>query len=139
MNTLPTWTTSLMNQNATLSVWKYSPDANGSRKTDRAWTLMLRLPTVLRTSGKALTEAAKQIGLPLNPADDYEGDHIEWVGPLRLCLASPEENSMILWQGSWITSFTLPDSRSYCKPSDTLRSNRSGGYPVHACPSTSQH
>ncbi len=57
---------------------------------------------------RTLTEAAKQIGLPLNPADDYEGDHIEWVGPLRLCLASPEENSMILWQGSWITAFTLP-------------------------------
>ena len=25
---------------------------------------------------RTLTEAAKQIGLPLNPADDYEGDHI---------------------------------------------------------------
>jgi hypothetical protein len=57
---------------------------------------------------RTLTEAAKQIGLPLNPADDYEGDHIEWVGPLRLCLASPEENSMILWQGSRVTAFTLP-------------------------------
>ena len=39
---------------------------------------------------RALAEAAEQIGLPLNPADDYEGDHIEWVGPLRLCLSTRE-------------------------------------------------
>ena len=57
---------------------------------------------------RALAEAAERIGLPVNPVDDYSGDHIEWVGPLRLCLASPGENPVILWQGSRITAFTLP-------------------------------
>ena len=57
---------------------------------------------------RALAEAGERIGLPVNPVDDYSGDHIEWVGPLRLCLASPGENPVILWQGSRITAFTLP-------------------------------
>lgn len=31
-----------------------------------------------------LREAAETVGLPINPADDYGGDHIEWVGPPSL-------------------------------------------------------
>jgi hypothetical protein len=35
---------------------------------------------------RALAAAAQQIGLPVNPPEDFSGDHIEWVGPTRLCL-----------------------------------------------------
>lgn len=48
-----------------------------------------------------LRQAAESIGLPVNPEDAYEGNHIEWVGPLRLCLQPPVPGSgMTLWQGS---------------------------------------
>ena len=57
----------------------------------------------------ALETAARQIGLPVNPPEDFSGDHIEWVGPMRLCLAEPSrENAVVLWQGSRLTLFTLP-------------------------------
>lgn len=57
----------------------------------------------------ALAAAAQQIGLPVNPPEDFSGDHIEWVGPNRLCLAVPSpENAVVLWQGSRVTLFTLP-------------------------------
>src|SRR5439155_1721427 len=36
-----------------------------------------------------LRRAAAEIGLPVNPPEDFSGDHIEWIGPLRLCLADP--------------------------------------------------
>jgi hypothetical protein len=46
-------------------------------------------------------QAAEQAGLPVNPSDEYDGDHIEWVGPLRLCLQPPVDGTgMLLWQGS---------------------------------------
>ena len=58
-----------------------------------------------------LETAARQIGLPVNPPEDFSGDHIEWVGPARLCLAEPSrENAVVLWQGSRLTLFTLPPS-----------------------------
>lgn len=45
--------------------------------------------------------AAESAGLPVNPGDDYEGDHIEWVGPLRLCLQPPLVGAgMTLWRGA---------------------------------------
>ncbi len=58
---------------------------------------------------RALAAAAQQIGLPVNPPADFGGDHIEWVGPSRLCLALPsQENVVRLWQGNRLTVFTLP-------------------------------
>jgi hypothetical protein len=58
---------------------------------------------------RALEAAAKAIGLPVNPADDISADHIEWVGPERLCLAEPSpERAVALWQGGHLTVFTLP-------------------------------
>ncbi len=58
---------------------------------------------------RALAVAAQQIGLPVNPPEDFPGDHIEWVGPSRLCLARPSPgNAVRLWQGSRLTVFTLP-------------------------------
>jgi len=59
----------------------------------------------------ALEAAARKIGLPVNPPDDYTGDYIEWVGPTRLCLAPPHPaTSVVLWQGARLTVFTLPPS-----------------------------
>ena len=58
---------------------------------------------------RALAAAARQIGLPVNPPEDYPADHLEWVGPTRLCLAAPTaETAVVLWQGSRLTLFTLP-------------------------------
>jgi hypothetical protein len=58
---------------------------------------------------RALAAAARQIGLPVNPPEDFSADHLEWVGPVRLCLAAPSaENAVVLWQGSSLTVFTLP-------------------------------
>ena len=55
-----------------------------------------------------LRAAAAQIGLPVNPPEDFAGDHIEWIGPLRLCLAEPGVASrVILWQGERLTIFTV--------------------------------
>ena len=60
---------------------------------------------------RALEVAARKIGLPLNPPEDYLGDHIEWVGPTRLCLAPPRSELKIsLWHGAHLTVFTLPPS-----------------------------
>lgn len=48
-----------------------------------------------------IRRAAESAGIPVNPGDDYAGDHIEWVGPLRLCLQPPQEGAgMTLWQGA---------------------------------------
>jgi hypothetical protein len=56
-----------------------------------------------------LRRAAETVGLPVNPADDYAGDHIEWVGPLRLCLRPPvESRALTLWQGSKLRIRTGP-------------------------------
>jgi hypothetical protein len=58
---------------------------------------------------RALQAAAEAIGLPVNPAEDFSADHIEWVGPERLCLAAPSAESRVaLWQGSHLAVFTLP-------------------------------
>ncbi|MCL1857198.1 MAG: hypothetical protein FWF84_06140, partial [Kiritimatiellaeota bacterium] len=47
-------------------------------------------------------EASAQAGLPVNPAPEFSANHLEWVGPLRLCLPPPppEAESMVLWQGA---------------------------------------
>jgi hypothetical protein len=57
---------------------------------------------------RALAAAANRIGFPVNPPDNFFEDHIEWVGPLRLCLAPPSDNAVTLWQGSRLTVFTVP-------------------------------
>lgn len=36
-----------------------------------------------------MVQAALAAGLPVNPAADYPGDHIEWISALRLCLPPP--------------------------------------------------
>jgi hypothetical protein len=55
-----------------------------------------------------LRSAAAQIGLPVNPPADFAGDHIEWIGSLRLCLADPAVGGrVVLWQGANLTIFTV--------------------------------
>jgi len=44
-----------------------------------------------------LQTAAAQIGLPVNPPADFAGDHIEWIGPLRLCLADPAGGGRVVY------------------------------------------
>lgn len=52
--------------------------------------------------------AATTARLPVNPEDDFRGDHIEWIGPLRLCLAPPTaESEVLLWQGNRLTVKTV--------------------------------
>ena len=56
-----------------------------------------------------LRRAAERAGLPVNPGEDYGGDHIEWIGPLRLCLQPPVEGTgMTLWQGARLCIRTGP-------------------------------
>ena len=51
-----------------------------------------------------LRRAAARAGIPVNPADDFDGDHIEWIGPLRLCLQPPVEGTTLtLWKGHHLT------------------------------------
>jgi hypothetical protein len=58
---------------------------------------------------RALAAAAHQAGLPVNPPEDFSGDHLEWVEPTRLCLAAPSaDKAVVLWQGGRLTLFTLP-------------------------------
>ena len=47
-----------------------------------------------------LRQAAATAGIPLNPADDYADDHLEWISAVRLCLAKPNpETDLLLWKG----------------------------------------
>ncbi|MEI7900040.1 MAG: hypothetical protein WCK89_07295 [bacterium] len=51
-----------------------------------------------------LARVAAAAGLPVNPSDPlYEGNHLEWIGPLRLCLPPPGDDVIILWQGRKLT------------------------------------
>jgi hypothetical protein len=55
-----------------------------------------------------LQQAAEAAGLPVNPTEDYQGDHLEWISALRLCLPSPMPTSdILLWQGSKLTVKTV--------------------------------
>jgi hypothetical protein len=48
--------------------------------------------------------ASEAAGLPVNPDDPaYSGNHLEWVGPLRLCLPPPDGSGMTLWRGMRLT------------------------------------
>jgi hypothetical protein len=47
-----------------------------------------------------LQRAAASLGVPINPGEQDDRPHIEWVGPLRLCLPPPlPATDMLLWQG----------------------------------------
>lgn len=50
-------------------------------------------------------QASQRAGLPVNPDPAFPGNHVEWVGPLRLCLPPPHENreGLVLWQGAKVT------------------------------------
>ena len=59
-----------------------------------------------------LAHAAERAGLPVNPEDPlFAGNHLEWVGALRLCLPPPGKDIMTLWQGKRLTIQTgsVPD------------------------------
>src|SRR5216684_2728897 len=44
--------------------------------------------------------AAKKAGLPVNPDEFTQTDHIEWVSAARLCLPKPDPaTEIVLWQG----------------------------------------
>jgi len=47
-----------------------------------------------------LRQAAEKAGLSINPDENTQGDHIEWISQLRLCLPKPDpESDISLWQG----------------------------------------
>lgn len=52
-----------------------------------------------------IARASLRAGLPVNPDPSYRGSHLEWVGPLRLCLPPPNEDGrgLVLWQGNHVT------------------------------------
>jgi len=51
-----------------------------------------------------LQRVAATLGLPVNPGAQDDRQHIEWVGPLRLCLPPPQPASdMVLWTGCRLT------------------------------------
>jgi len=60
----------------------------------------------------ALSKAADRAGLPVNPPDITNSNHIEWIQSLRLCLPKPDpDREIILWQGKnlVIKSGSVPD------------------------------
>jgi len=56
-----------------------------------------------RINQAELEAIAARIRLPVNPEPAYDGPHIEWVGPLRLCLPPPQDDGTVLWQGARLT------------------------------------
>jgi hypothetical protein len=57
-------------------------------------------------------EAAEKAGLPVDPDVNYQGDHIQWIGPLRLALPAPDQHTdMVLWQGDNLTLRTVTPAR----------------------------
>lgn len=52
-----------------------------------------------------IARASQRAGLPLNPDPSYQGNYLEWVGPLRLCLPPPQEGGkgLELWRGENVT------------------------------------
>ena len=59
-----------------------------------------------------LRRAAEAAGLPFNPEEPSQNNHIEWVSGLRLCLAVPQPDSeILLWRGRFltVTTVSIPD------------------------------
>jgi len=55
-----------------------------------------------------LRQAAGKAGLPVNPEEQYAGDHLEWVGPIRLCLPPPQaQTEQVLWRGKQLEVKTV--------------------------------
>ena len=55
-----------------------------------------------------LSCAAAAIGVPVNPSEDFAGDHLEWVSPLLLALPEPDDaSSVVLWHGARLTVKTV--------------------------------
>lgn len=55
-----------------------------------------------------LKSAAEKAGLPVNPSEDATCDHIEWIGPARLCLPHPHPmTEIVLWRGRKLTLKTV--------------------------------
>lgn len=53
-------------------------------------------------------EAARSAGLPVNPDEDYQGEHIEWISDIRLCLSRPVSGTeVVLWEGEFFTVKTV--------------------------------
>lgn len=54
---------------------------------------------------REIIAAIERAGLPVNPDVAFVGHHVEWVGPLRLCLPTPKDTNygMVLWQGEYLT------------------------------------
>jgi len=54
-----------------------------------------------------LQQAATAAGFPVNPPPDFQGDHLEWISAVRLCLPPPQPGSdLLLWQGGELTVTT---------------------------------
>jgi len=55
-----------------------------------------------------LRRAAEAAGLPFNPEESSQNNHIEWISGLRLCLAVPQPDSeILLWRGRFLTVKTV--------------------------------
>jgi hypothetical protein len=55
-----------------------------------------------------LEQAARAAGFPVNPPEDYPGDHLEWVTAVRLSLPRPRPGSeTALWQGRKLSVKTV--------------------------------
>lgn len=55
-----------------------------------------------------LERAAREAGLAMDPDETSQEDHIEWIGPLRLCLPEPDDaTSLTLWRGRRLTVRTV--------------------------------
>jgi hypothetical protein len=53
--------------------------------------------------------AAQEAGLPVNPDEHTQTDHIEWVSAARLCLPKPDPaTEIVLWQGRKLCIRTVP-------------------------------
>jgi hypothetical protein len=51
-----------------------------------------------------MRRVAEAVGCPVNPSAETDQDHIEWVGPLRLCLPPPDpDQDLVLWTGHRLT------------------------------------
>jgi hypothetical protein len=55
-----------------------------------------------------LVHAAGLAGLPVNPPDDIQADHLEWISAVRLCLPRPDPTTeLVLWQGRRLSIKTV--------------------------------
>ncbi|MFC1761253.1 DUF6036 family nucleotidyltransferase [Planctomycetota bacterium] len=54
------------------------------------------------------SRAVRAAGIAINPEEDTNEDHIEWISFIRLCLAKPDTTeSIVLWEGNKLKVFTV--------------------------------